>query len=275
MIKRTPLKRYVIKDQEAFFDLYTEKKTNIVPKNFIQFYEVNHLLDCFTWIERRRKILDYGCGQGSTLDLFFDTRDTKEFDFFGVDISESQINVISKKYPDFKFYKITNNSIPQIPDSSMDGVCLNVVLHHTEDHESILKEIYIKLKPSGRFYVIDLSSNNPILKLGLCLFRFMPEFIKNKFSDDYVVNGKIPEKIKVSIEDTITLLNQVGFEIIETGYGHLFFMIFCWLDRFIPFSKIGFILIVYKKIIALEQYLLKFKFFQKRAEVFFIKCKKN
>jgi hypothetical protein len=66
-------------------------------------------------------------------------------------------------------------------------------------------------------------------------------------------------------------LASVGFKNIEIGYGHLFFFIFEWIDKFIPFQKYQFVRRIYAELIDLEEYLLTKKFFKKYAEVFYIK----
>jgi len=264
----------IIDNQELFFDMHAEFAQWHQRDDIFYIYANQLAINGFTWIEQGKNILDYGCGEGNTLEVFLLNRNRKEYNFYGVDMSANAIKAISAKYPEYKFYKIVNNKIPQIPDSFLDAACLNYVLHHSDEHEAIIREIYSKLAPSGKFLIIDLTSNNPFLRLGLFLFRFMPMFLKNKFSDDLIIDGKLPEKFKVDKETILKLLNKNGFSIVEIDYGHLFFILFCWLERFIPLSRFNFVLNVYKKLIKFEQYLLRFKFFQKRAELFYIKCEK-
>jgi hypothetical protein len=50
--------------------------------------------------------------------------------------------------------------------------------------------------------------------------------INEKFNNDLVVNGRIPEKYKVNFKFVIAQLKKSGFLIEEVGFGHLFFPIF-------------------------------------------------
>jgi hypothetical protein len=103
----------------------------------------------------------------------------------------------------------------------------------------------------------------------------MPLFVKNKFGEDLLAGESIPEKYKVSIDDVIKRLKKAGFKIEKVGHGHLFFFIFGWLDRFVPFSKVPFVPNLYKALIRCEEFLLKFKTFQDKTEVFSIRAIKK
>lgn len=255
--------------------MYARRNHASFKKDLIFYYANKELFHCFNWIENSEVILDYGCGWGNSLDLFFLTRDKSKYKIYGVDISAASIELASKRYPEFSFIKISNNQIPQISDRSIEGVFLSHVLHHSREHEAIFKEIHRKLRPAGQFFLSDLTSQNPFLKICRKLFQLMPNILKEKFNDDLIVNGQIPEKLKVNIDETISILRKTGFEIIDVGYGHLFFFLFGWCDKLIPLSKCISVSAIYKKLIAFEKYLLRFTFFRKRAEVFYIKCKKN
>lgn len=89
-----------------------------------------------------------------------------------------------------------------------------------------------------------------------------------------VVEEMIPEKYKVDINGIVKLLKDVGFTIDEIGYGHLFFFLFAWIERFIPFSKSKAVGIILNKLMLLENKLLEFNFFKRRAELFYIICKR-
>ena len=112
------------------------------------------------------------------------------------------------------------------------------------------------------------------MKLSRSIFLFLPSFIKRRFADDLVVNGGIPEKYKVNSDEVVSTLREVGFKVEEIGYGHLFLFLFAWVDRFIPLSNYKIFRVIYSYLGRFEQKLLKYSFFQKYAEVFYIKCKK-
>lgn len=269
------MKNKIITDQKAFFNQESRLEKNFNTNNIFYSYVNKEQFEGLNWIADKKIILDYGCGTGHTMDIFFKNRPQKQYKMFGVDIAGETIKFIKKKYPKFTFYKISNNKIPQIKDGSIEGVYMMHVLHHAKNHEQIFKEVHKKLKKGGKFLINDLCSNNPINKTARGIFTAMPDFIKNKFSDDLMVDGCIPEKYKVDVEEVITKLENTGFEVTKVSYGHLFFFVFGWIDRFIPMSKIGFVQSFYNKLISTENNLLKKKIFQGKAELFCIQAIKK
>jgi SAM-dependent methyltransferase len=266
---------HIITDQELFFNQNALQQRIIDQENMFMKYAQKEQVKGFDWLSNKKNILDFGCGTGNSIDLFFYKRKIKGYKLYGVDIAQEAIKYVSKKYPDFKFFKISNNKIPQIMANGVDASYLLNVLHHARSHQEIFKEIYKKLDRNGKFFICDLCSNNPINKSARNIFVRMPKFVRDKFSDDLVVGEAIPEKYKVNVDDVVKQLKKVGFKIEEVSYGHLFFFVFGWIDRFIPLSKINFIQSTYQQLMKFEQWLLTFKIFQSRAEVFCIKCIKK
>ena len=270
------MNKNIISDQKEFFNkIAVRGEHKIVSNKFFFDYVNKEQINGFNWISADKKILEYGCGSGNSLDLFFETRDINNYDFYAVDIAEEAIKIPQKKYPTIKFFTITKNKIPQIKENSLDAAYMFHVLHHSSSHQEVFNEISLKLKPGGKFLINDLTSNNPIIKTGRLLFTNMPGFIKNRFSDDLVVEGKIPEKYKIDTNTVKKQLDQANFEIIETGYGHLFFFLFNWIDRFLPLTKINLSNTLYNRLIRLENWLLTKDFFKKYGEVVYIKCIKS
>ncbi len=264
----------VIKNQEKFFDMHAHQHDSyekMIPL-FDEYVNKQQYLG-LDWVADKKIILDYGCGTGSSLDRFTSRHGKKHYQIFGVDISQGAIDAIGKKYPRYKFFKIKDNKLP-LKNGSLEAVYMMHILHHTHNHPEIFKEIYNKLEPGGKFSINDLCSNNPINKFARSLFTSMPKFVKSKFGDDLQVEEGIPDKYKVSVIGTIKQLKSVGFKIERVGYGHLFFFIFIWIDKFIPFSKVILIRGFYKILIKLEEILLHFDFFKRKAEVFYIEAVK-
>lgn len=264
----------IVEDQRKFFN---ENAILIKPElttNFFLEYANKEQAAGFAWLGDKTHILDYGCGTGTTIEAFSKINSSKSYSFVGVDISDMAIQRVKKNYPSATFFVIDNNKIPQLRDGSIEGAYLLHVLHHSHDHKAIFSEIYAKLGKGGKFFISDLSSNNPIIKLFRNIFVMSPNFVKRRFSDDLVVEGGIPEKYKVNPEAIVTELEEVGFTIQEVGYGHLGLFCLVWLDRFVPFSKFRLIRAFYSVLGKAEQKLLKYNFFKNKAEVFYIKCTK-
>lgn len=266
----------VITDQRLFFNLNAKKKLTgpFINKLFAQY--VNQVqMESFDWLKNAKTILDYGCGAGLSINLFLNNKNPVNYNIYGVDIAENVIKQAKKKYPQFKFYTVKKNKIPQIKNNSLDAVMMSHILHHSHNHLDIFKEIHSKLKKNGKFLIIDLSSNNLFVKFGRLLFLYLPTSMKDRFSDDLVIDGHIPEKYKINVSKVISQLKQVGFSIKEDRYSHLFFFVFGWIDRFIPLSKNKIFYNLYKKLINLEKFLLQYNIFKQNAEMFCIKCLKQ
>ncbi|MDD4902599.1 MAG: class I SAM-dependent methyltransferase [Patescibacteria group bacterium] len=266
----------IIKDQEYFFDI-DSKIDKEIKKDFFFDYSVKEILLGFNWLKNIHSVLDYGCGIGVTLDLYLET--TKNFSavVYGVDISAGAIKRITDKYnaDSYHFFRIQNNQIPQIADGSIDGCYMINVLHHSEDHLVIFNEIFRKLKTGGKFFLSDLSYNNFIINFGRNIFIYLPNFFKKRFSNDLVIDGNIPAKYNVDIEETTNQLKAAGFEIEEMGFGHLFVFIFDWLNKLFFIKKIPFYDQMLKLSNSMETFLLKHAFFQKKSHIFYIKCLKS
>jgi len=267
-------KSQVIKNQKEFFNENASYEKPILSSPFFFEYANKEQVDGFKWLGDAKSILDYGCGTGATIEAFSKVNSGGAYAFIGVDIAEMAIKKVKLNFPNDTFHLIDNNKIPLLPNESVDGAYLMHVLHHSYEHQEIFQEIYNKLKKDGKFLLNDLSSNNPFVKLSRSIFLFLPSFIKQRFSDDLVVEGGIPDKYKVNPEDVVSSLREVGFTIQQIGYGHLFPFLFAWLDRLVPLSNYRVIRVIYSALGHLEQTLLKYGFFKRFAEVFYIKCKK-
>jgi ubiquinone/menaquinone biosynthesis C-methylase UbiE len=98
------------------------------------------------------RILDIGCAEGFTIERLA-YQFEKEFEFVGVDLSETRIkSATEKEIHSAKFIVSSGESIP-LEDNSFDCILCSQVLEHVESDEKLLKEIYRLLKPRGIFQV--------------------------------------------------------------------------------------------------------------------------
>lgn len=270
-------KNGIIKDQEYFFNINARIKKKSKAKGFFYSYVNKEHIEGFRWISDQKKILEYGCSTGTSLDLLSDYFNLKKHKITGVDIAGEAIKVAKKKYPYFNFYKISDNKIPQISKGSLDAVFMFHVLHHAENHSDIFKTIHSKLKKNGKFVINDLTSNNIFVNFGRFIFPMLAFALKNKFKDDLVVDGKIPEKNKLNIKKIKQQLIRSGFKIEEIIYGHLFLFVCGWFEDLtgLRASKIKLLLPFFKLLLKIEEHLLRYDFFKNNAHLLFIKCVKK
>jgi len=267
-------KKQIIQDQKAFFNANALLEKTKKDSALFDTYVNKEQTEGFSWLLDCQQILDYGCGTGTSIDFFYKTNPGASASFIGVDIADNAIKKIAKVYPQHEFHLINNNQLPPLQHKQVDGAYLLHVLHHSHEHQEIFNAIYVALLPGGKFFLSDLSSGNPFINGARNIFTLLPNWIKNRFLDDLVVDGSIPDKYPVNISKVLYQLRVAGFKIEKVGYGHLYCFLFDWLERFIPLSKVRPIHWAYKKLMDFEQYLLTKSFFQRRAEVFYILCSK-
>lgn len=96
---------------------------------------------------RPSTVLDFGCGDGRSIDLF--RRVLPEADWTGVDIAGSP-EVESRRRQDGRFVTYGGEELP-FPDRSFALVYSYQVLEHVRKPELALREIARVLQPGGRF----------------------------------------------------------------------------------------------------------------------------
>ncbi|ABM93579.1 class I SAM-dependent methyltransferase [Methylibium petroleiphilum] len=93
------------------------------------------------------KVLDFGCGDGRSIDLF--RRMLPQVDWTGVDI-EASPEVASRRRQDGRFVTYDGYELP-FPDRSFPLVYSHQVLEHVRKPELALREIARVLEPDGLF----------------------------------------------------------------------------------------------------------------------------
>ncbi|XMB66815.1 class I SAM-dependent methyltransferase [Mycoplasmatota bacterium zrk1] len=115
---------------------------------------VKELDDSIIWISDCKRIMDFGCGNGSMLIRCALQNDAE---CLGIDISSEAINTANEK---FKANKIKGYSfisggvevLDKMEDSSFDGIILYNIIDnlHPKDADQVLKEIKRILKNHGK-----------------------------------------------------------------------------------------------------------------------------
>jgi ubiquinone/menaquinone biosynthesis C-methylase UbiE len=266
----------VEKDQHKFFNQYASQAPQ-GPRVTDLFSDlaVREIRDGFRWLSSCESVLDYGCGIGQMFELFCETIGRQPQRLVGIDLSEVSIEVAKRRLP-YEFHVVPDNDLSFLPAGSLDGVYMIFVLHHAEHHERIFETIARVLKPGGKFLLVDLTKTNPIIETARGAFPYMPKRIKGMFPEDLVIDGTIPEKLNVDVDQTLASLDKAGFDVQHIDYGHLYFFVFDWLERALGmrlsktrFSK------VYLWFYAIERRLLKARFVARHAHLFALQAVKR
>lgn len=188
--------RDFLKDNNLSFTTETDRVTT----------KVNELSDIIKG-DSLHSILDLGCGNGHVLNGLIKNLNIKSNDSYGIDVVDYLDNA------NFNYIKYSENDTIPLLDNSIDLVTCLMVLHHTDNPQHYVKEIYRVLKPKGQFivresdaYLLDL--------LDLLHFNLLIEFIF------YDIIFNIPVTITItrnyfSKKEWINIFEQNGFKIIE------------------------------------------------------------
>ncbi|MCK4499051.1 class I SAM-dependent methyltransferase [Candidatus Babeliales bacterium] len=112
-------------------------------------------------IDKKIKVLDYGCGDGvmaSYIPKYF-----KNSIVYGTDPSEKSIREASQLFPDISFSVIKGETVPY-DNEVFDLVFAAGVFHHIpfEEHKRWVYETFRVLKKDGIFVFFDINPLNPI-----------------------------------------------------------------------------------------------------------------
>lgn len=130
----------------------------------------------FRWLQKKvisianlkinTSFLDLGCGTGWAVRYAADLLQGQG-NFVGIDISEGMIAMAeeqSKGLKNVRYYKATSEDLPLENDSFDVIICTNS-FHHYLNPGKALSEAYRVLKPKGRIYILDGTTDDPITRL--------------------------------------------------------------------------------------------------------------
>jgi ubiquinone/menaquinone biosynthesis C-methylase UbiE len=99
-------------------------------------------------------LADLGCGDGP---LFFALRREELIGparpVYAVDLEAERLARVSDRFPWIETIVASADSVPGIPDGSLDVVCSTMVLEHVPDEQAYLAEVRRILRPGGLAYV--------------------------------------------------------------------------------------------------------------------------
>ena len=168
----------------------------------VERYCANDFTRLSSWLAGGRKIiLDAGCGAGFSGLLFFGDM-LRDHDYLGVDIS-SAVNVARERFKEIEMpgdFLQADISNLDIPDSSVDVIFSEGVLHHTDSTERTLKHLAKKLVKGGRFL----------------FYVYRKKALIREFSDDAIRNALEPLTDEEAWE-ALKPLTRLGITLGELG----------------------------------------------------------
>ena len=165
--------------------------------------------------EPPRRLLDFGCGTGSTAPLMLELLGAQSL--MGIDVSEKCIKEAQNLHTSAVARFVTVSSYQ--PNASIDVAYCNGVFHHIvpAEREASLRLVYDSLRPGGIF---SFWENNPWnLGTRYCMYRC-------EFDQD---------AITISPWRARSLLRAAGFELIRQDFLFYFPAFLGWLRGLEPF----------------------------------------
>ena len=116
-------------------------------------------------LEKGIHFLDIGCGTGYVVRLV-NTLLQGEGAFFGIDISPKMIEVAKANAAPFTntHFVVGNAEILPFDSNTFDVILCTNSFHHYQNPEKALCEIFRILKQHGRFYVMDVTADNWLIR---------------------------------------------------------------------------------------------------------------
>lgn len=151
-------------DFDTFADTYRTIHTNNVKgisgadSDYFSEYKILEIKDDL----EGEKILDFGCGDGNSAK--FINNNIKKYEYHGIDVSEKSIEQAKlKNIPKASFYHYDGYHIP-FENETFDVAFCSCVFHHidSENHISMLKEIYRVLKHGSKLFIFEHNPLNPL-----------------------------------------------------------------------------------------------------------------
>jgi ubiquinone/menaquinone biosynthesis C-methylase UbiE len=97
---------------------------------------------------------DLGCGDGPLFaTLAHDGVIAPSRPVYAVDLEAGRLARVSERFPWIRTIVASADSVPDIPDASLDAVISTMVMEHMPDEDAYLAEIRRVLRPTGRAYV--------------------------------------------------------------------------------------------------------------------------
>ncbi|MBS1779293.1 MAG: methyltransferase domain-containing protein [Bacteroidetes bacterium] len=140
--------------------------------------------------------LDLGCGTGNYMQAF-----TKAgYRFYGADPSDIMLNTAKEKCPNAVIVKATAEKLP-FEDNSFNGATAMFTMHHWNDQQRGLNELYRVLKPGSRAVFLSFTAEQMD---GYWLAHYFPKMIKR--------SGEIiPTQ-----QEMVSMCTTAGFSLVNT-----------------------------------------------------------
>ena len=110
-------------------------------------------------------VADVGCGDGYFV-MHLGRRAGTEGVVYGVDVDEAALRRLRQRVEDAGLSNVRiihgGEADPQLPAASLDAVLIVNAYHEMRQYDSMLRAIFIALKPHGRLAIVDAPGKNTV-----------------------------------------------------------------------------------------------------------------
>ena len=154
-------------------------------------------------------ILDVGTEEGDFIKVLMKT--LKDYNsFIGVDISDEEMKKAGERFKDDPVdFQVMNAESMTFPDNHFDTVCASYAIHHLENIDTVLAEMFRVLKPGGHFIIQEMYRDGDqtaaqLMDLDVHLFDVKADILLG-----------IPHFEALTRQSLRNLVNRVGLSDIE------------------------------------------------------------
>lgn len=138
-------------------------------------------------LKENSTFLDIGCGTGWAVRLAAESINYQGA-FYGVDMSSKMIEKARENYKgneNFHFVKADSSSIP-LDSDFFDAIICTHSFHHYLDAQKVMIEIHRLLKPGGRVYILDPTTDTLFGKMVDKIVKmFEPEHVRMYSTEEF------------------------------------------------------------------------------------------
>jgi ubiquinone/menaquinone biosynthesis C-methylase UbiE len=204
---------------------YDSQRRSLIPC-FDDFY-IRSVSLLKTYKDKFSNIVDLGAGTGLLTKVLYEMYPNANYTL--IDISNDMLNIARERFIGLdNFTFLETNYIENIPVRNCDLICSSLSIHHLDeiDKKNLYKNVYSKLDKDGCFINLDLF-NAKFEKINNLYNTWWMEYIANsnffeeKKEEEWIESRKLDKEN--TIDETISLLGQSGFETIECIYNFMKF----------------------------------------------------
>lgn len=202
------------KEEANFHDLVRDDTTEESHRTNLKFYKIVQKSKTYVrnWLQHHvegKVFLDYACGDGRHSEHVLLKGNPALL--IGLDISPFSVQQASQKaqelgFEEKCFFIQGDCENTELPDNSIDVILCSEMLHHL-DLPKAFRELYRILAPGGEILCVEALAINPLIQW----YRNRTPQFRTAFEKEHILTL-----------DSLKLAKDIGFEVAEVRFWHLF-----------------------------------------------------